>query len=182
VGASKWDKVVCGLWAPLRAGPFLCEVMFSIGTKVRFIKPFRPEAVEPGVVGIIVEIEPLPAVIWASSKAQSQVLQLYLDMAHPRSVGGSGLRPGHVGAGHRPYSAAISPPSDSTGRFSCDKRNHRSASTVYNRLMRTSSALRASLMHSSARQRNHIALGCSSVTNSPAGFPTRSAPCHRRPR
>jgi hypothetical protein len=63
VGASKWDEVVCGPWAPLRAGPFLCEVMFSIGTKVRFIEPFRPEAVEPGVVGIIVEIEPLPAVI-----------------------------------------------------------------------------------------------------------------------
>jgi hypothetical protein len=31
--------------------------MFSIGTKVRFIEPFRPKAVEPGVVGDIVEIE-----------------------------------------------------------------------------------------------------------------------------
>jgi hypothetical protein len=31
--------------------------------EVRFIEPFRPEAVEPGAVGIIVEIEPLPAVI-----------------------------------------------------------------------------------------------------------------------
>jgi hypothetical protein len=37
--------------------------MFSIGTKVRFIEPFRPEAAEPGAAGIVVEIEPLPAVI-----------------------------------------------------------------------------------------------------------------------
>jgi hypothetical protein len=37
--------------------------MFSIGTKVRFIEPFRPKAVEPGVVGDIVEIEALPAMI-----------------------------------------------------------------------------------------------------------------------
>ena len=36
--------------------------MFSIGTKVRFIEPFRPEAVEPGSIGVVVEIEPLPAV------------------------------------------------------------------------------------------------------------------------
>jgi hypothetical protein len=37
--------------------------MFSIGTKVRFIEPFRPEAVAPGAVGVVVEIEPLPTVI-----------------------------------------------------------------------------------------------------------------------
>lgn len=49
--------------APLHAGPFLCEVMYSIGAKVRFIEPFRPEAVEPGAVGVVVELEPLPAVI-----------------------------------------------------------------------------------------------------------------------
>jgi hypothetical protein len=47
--------------APLRAGPFLCEVMYPIGAKVRFIEPFRPEVVPPGTVGIVVEIEPLPA-------------------------------------------------------------------------------------------------------------------------
>jgi hypothetical protein len=35
--------------------------MFSIGTKVRFIEPFRPQAVAPGDVGVVVEIEPLPA-------------------------------------------------------------------------------------------------------------------------
>jgi hypothetical protein len=37
--------------------------MFSIGTKVRFIEPFRPKALEPGVVGVIVEIEAFPAMI-----------------------------------------------------------------------------------------------------------------------
>jgi hypothetical protein len=37
--------------------------MFSIGTKVRFIEPFRPGVVEPGAVGVVVEIEPLPSVI-----------------------------------------------------------------------------------------------------------------------
>jgi hypothetical protein len=37
--------------------------MFSIGTKVRFIEPFRPRAVAPGEVGVVVEIEPLPAMI-----------------------------------------------------------------------------------------------------------------------
>jgi hypothetical protein len=37
--------------------------MYSIGAKVRFIEPFRPEAVEPGAVGVVVELEPLPAVI-----------------------------------------------------------------------------------------------------------------------
>jgi hypothetical protein len=36
--------------------------MFSIGTKVRFIEPFRPDAVAPGGVGVVVEIEPLPAI------------------------------------------------------------------------------------------------------------------------
>jgi hypothetical protein len=36
--------------------------MYSIGAKVRFVEPFRPEAVTPGAVGRIVEIEPLPAV------------------------------------------------------------------------------------------------------------------------
>jgi hypothetical protein len=39
------------------------QVMFSIGTKVRFIEPFRPEAVAPGAVGVVVGIEPLPTVI-----------------------------------------------------------------------------------------------------------------------
>ena len=37
--------------------------MFPIGAKVRFIEQFRPEAVAPGAIGVIVEIEPLPAVI-----------------------------------------------------------------------------------------------------------------------
>jgi hypothetical protein len=37
--------------------------MFPIGTKVRFIETFRPEAVAPDAVGIVVEIEPLPAVL-----------------------------------------------------------------------------------------------------------------------
>jgi hypothetical protein len=36
--------------------------MFSIGTKVRFIEPFRPQAVAPGAVGVVVEIEPLPSI------------------------------------------------------------------------------------------------------------------------
>ena len=36
--------------------------MYSIGAKVRFIEPFRPETVTPGAVGVVVEIEPLPAV------------------------------------------------------------------------------------------------------------------------
>jgi hypothetical protein len=36
--------------------------MFSIGTKVRFIEAFRPQAVAPGAVGVVVEIEPLPAI------------------------------------------------------------------------------------------------------------------------
>jgi hypothetical protein len=35
--------------------------MFSIGTKVRFIEPFRPATVAPGAVGVVVELEPLPA-------------------------------------------------------------------------------------------------------------------------
>jgi hypothetical protein len=37
--------------------------MYAIGAKVRFIEPFRPEAVTPGAVGVVVEIEPLPAAI-----------------------------------------------------------------------------------------------------------------------
>jgi hypothetical protein len=37
--------------------------MHPIGAKVRFIEPFRPEAVTSGAVGIVVEIEPLPAMI-----------------------------------------------------------------------------------------------------------------------
>jgi hypothetical protein len=36
--------------------------MFSIGTKVRFVEPFRPDAVPAGAIGIVVLIEPLPAV------------------------------------------------------------------------------------------------------------------------
>jgi uncharacterized membrane protein len=36
--------------------------MFSIGTKVRFVEPFRPDVVASGTVGIVVLIEPLPAV------------------------------------------------------------------------------------------------------------------------
>jgi hypothetical protein len=39
-----------------------CCVMFLIGTKVRFIEPFRPEAVAPGAIGAVVEIEPLAAI------------------------------------------------------------------------------------------------------------------------
>jgi hypothetical protein len=38
------------------------QVMFSIGTKVRFVEPFRPDTVAPGTVGIVVLIEPLPTV------------------------------------------------------------------------------------------------------------------------
>jgi hypothetical protein len=38
------------------------QVMFSIGTKVRFVEPFRPDVVASGTVGIVVLIEPLPAV------------------------------------------------------------------------------------------------------------------------
>jgi uncharacterized membrane protein len=34
----------------------------EIGTKVRFVEPFRPESVAPGAVGVVVLIEPLPAV------------------------------------------------------------------------------------------------------------------------
>jgi hypothetical protein len=37
--------------------------MFPIGTKVRLIETFRLEAVAPDVVGIVVEIEPLPTII-----------------------------------------------------------------------------------------------------------------------
>jgi hypothetical protein len=36
--------------------------MYSIGAQVRFIEPFRPEAVASGAVGVVVEIEPLPAI------------------------------------------------------------------------------------------------------------------------
>jgi hypothetical protein len=36
--------------------------MFSIGAKVRFIEQFRPEAVASGAIGVVVEIEPLPAI------------------------------------------------------------------------------------------------------------------------
>jgi hypothetical protein len=36
--------------------------MLRIGTKVRFVEPFRPDVVAPGAVGIVVLIEPLPAV------------------------------------------------------------------------------------------------------------------------
>jgi len=36
--------------------------MFPIGTKVRFVEPFRPETVTPRAVGIVVEIEPLPTI------------------------------------------------------------------------------------------------------------------------
>jgi hypothetical protein len=36
--------------------------MLQIGTKVCFVEPFRPDAVAPGTVGIVVLIEPLPAV------------------------------------------------------------------------------------------------------------------------
>jgi hypothetical protein len=35
--------------------------MFSIGTKVRIVESFRPDAVAPGAVGVVVEIEPLPS-------------------------------------------------------------------------------------------------------------------------
>jgi hypothetical protein len=37
--------------------------MFSIGTKVRLIATFRLEEVEPGAVGVVVEIEPLPPIM-----------------------------------------------------------------------------------------------------------------------
>jgi hypothetical protein len=37
--------------------------MYSIGANVRFIEPFRPKAVASGAVGVVVEIEPLPAII-----------------------------------------------------------------------------------------------------------------------
>jgi hypothetical protein len=34
--------------------------MLQIGTKVRFVEPFRPDAIAPSAVGIVVLIEPLP--------------------------------------------------------------------------------------------------------------------------
>jgi hypothetical protein len=37
------------------------SVMLQIGSRVRFVESFRPDAVAPGTVGIIVLIEPLPA-------------------------------------------------------------------------------------------------------------------------
>jgi hypothetical protein len=37
--------------------------MFSIGAKVRFVEPFRPDAVLPGAIVIIVLTELLPAEI-----------------------------------------------------------------------------------------------------------------------
>jgi hypothetical protein len=46
-------------------------LMYSIGAKVRFVEPFRPEAVAPGAVGRIEEIEPLPAAssrLWIDAK------------------------------------------------------------------------------------------------------------------
>jgi hypothetical protein len=46
--------------------------MFSIGTKVRFIEPFRPEALEPGVVGVIVEIKAFPAMIGLPQRFRSR--------------------------------------------------------------------------------------------------------------
>jgi hypothetical protein len=47
---------------PKQRMPARHQVMFSIGTKVRFVEPFRPDVVAPGTVGIVVLIEPLPAV------------------------------------------------------------------------------------------------------------------------
>jgi hypothetical protein len=35
--------------------------MLPIGTRVRFVEPFRPRNVAPGAVGVVVLIEPLPA-------------------------------------------------------------------------------------------------------------------------
>jgi hypothetical protein len=37
--------------------------MFSIGAKVPFVEPSRPDAVLPGAIVIVVLIEPLPAEI-----------------------------------------------------------------------------------------------------------------------
>jgi uncharacterized membrane protein len=36
--------------------------LLKIGTKVRFVEPFRPDPVAPGAIGVVVLIEPLPAV------------------------------------------------------------------------------------------------------------------------
>ena len=37
------------------------RVMLPIGTKVRFVEPFRPKNVTPDAIGVVVLIEPLPA-------------------------------------------------------------------------------------------------------------------------
>jgi hypothetical protein len=36
--------------------------MLRIGTRARFVEPFRPDTIAPGAVGIVVLIEPLPTV------------------------------------------------------------------------------------------------------------------------
>jgi hypothetical protein len=104
----------------------------------------------------------------AAPKAEGQVWRLHLAVAHARPAGGGRLtlwRVGHAA----PHSVTISPRSDSAGRrFSCAKRSHRPASAACSRLMRASVALRASLTDSSARPRNHGALGCSSITTRPS--------------
>jgi hypothetical protein len=38
------------------------SVMLRIGSRVRFVEPFRPDAIAPSAVGIVVLIEPLPTV------------------------------------------------------------------------------------------------------------------------
>jgi hypothetical protein len=63
---------------PLRPidGERACRVMFSIGTKVRFIEPFRPQAVAPGAVGVVVEIGFAMAHAQPAGDGRLQPLQL----------------------------------------------------------------------------------------------------------
>jgi hypothetical protein len=46
--------------------------LLKIGTKVRFIEQFRPEGVPPGAVGVIVLIEPLPAVFGPPQRVRAK--------------------------------------------------------------------------------------------------------------
>jgi hypothetical protein len=52
------------------ARQWACPGMLRIGTRVRFVEAFRPDTVAPGTVGIVVLIEPLPAVFGPPSKGQ----------------------------------------------------------------------------------------------------------------
>jgi hypothetical protein len=57
---------------------------------VRFRKPFRPDTVAPGTVGIVVLIELLP-VFGRPQSIKGQVRRLCLAVAHAGAIGGCGL-------------------------------------------------------------------------------------------